>query len=446
MEKRLMEMVNQNKAYEIRKELLEMNVVDIAHILDQVDKHQLVRLFRILPKDMAAGVFSYISAETQLHIVEVITDNEIKTIIDELFIDDAVDFIEEMPANVVKKVLKNTDEHLRKQINQLLNYPEDSAGTIMTIEYVDLKKEMSVNEAIDHIKKTGVDKETINTCYVIDANRKLEGVISIRKLILSDGSSLIKDIFTKDAISVKTMDDQEIAAQLFKKYDLISMPVVDNENRLVGIITVDDIVDIIERENTEDIQKMAAMEPSDELYLKTGVFKLAKHRVVWLLVLMVSATLTGNIIKKYEDVLQTIVILASFIPMLMDTGGNAGSQSSSLIIRGLALGEIGIKDAFKVLWKEFRVSIVVGVTLAFVNFLRIFYLEKVDFAIAITVCVTTLLIVVLAKVVGGLLPIAAKMLKVDPAIMAGPLITTIVDTFALIIYFSIATLLLGLGA
>lgn len=446
MEKRLMEMVNQNKAYEIRKELLEMNVVDIAHILDQVDKHQLVRLFRILPKDMAAGVFSYFSAETQLHIVEVITDNEIKTIIDELFIDDAVDFIEEMPANVVKKVLKNTDEHLRKQINQLLNYPEDSAGTIMTIEYVDLKKEMSVNEAIDHIKKTGVDKETINTCYVIDANRKLEGVISIRKLILSDGSSLIKDIFTKDAISVKTMDDQEIAAQLFKKYDLISMPVVDNENRLVGIITVDDIVDIIERENTEDIQKMAAMEPSDELYLKTGVFKLAKHRVVWLLVLMISATLTGNIIKKYEDVLQTIVILASFIPMLMDTGGNAGSQSSSLIIRGLALGEIGIKDAFKVLWKEFRVSIVVGVTLAFVNFLRIFYLEKVDFAIAITVCVTTLLTVVLAKVVGGLLPIAAKMLKVDPAIMAGPLITTIVDTFALIIYFSIATLLLGLGA
>lgn len=446
MEKRLMEMVNQNKAYEIRKELLEMNVVDIAHILDQVDKHQLVRLFRILPKDMAAGVFSYFSAETQLHIVEVITDNEIKTIIDELFIDDAVDFIEEMPANVVKKVLKNTDEHLRKQINQLLNYPEDSAGTIMTIEYVDLKKEMSVNEAIDHIKKTGVDKETINTCYVINANRKLEGVISIRKLILSDGSSLIKDIFTKDAISVKTMDDQEIAAQLFKKYDLISMPVVDNENRLVGIITVDDIVDIIERENTEDIQKMAAMEPSDELYLKTGVFKLAKHRVVWLLVLMISATLTGNIIKKYEDVLQTIVILASFIPMLMDTGGNAGSQSSSLIIRGLALGEIGIKDAFKVLWKEFRVSIVVGLTLAFANFLRIFYLEKVDFAIAITVCVTTLLTVVLAKVVGGLLPIAAKMLRVDPAIMAGPLITTIVDTFALIIYFSIATLLLGLGA
>lgn len=446
MEKRLMELMNENKAYEIRSELLSMNIVDIAHILEEVDKHQLVRLFRILPKDMAAGVFSYFSPETQLHIVEAITDNEIKTIIDELFLDDAVDFIEEMPANLVKKVLKNTDENLRKQINQFLNYPEDSAGTIMTIEYVDLKKEMSVKEAIEHIKKTGVDKETINTCYVIDANRKLEGVISIRKLILSDESYLVEDVFTKDVISVKTMDDQEFAAQLFKKYDLMSMPVVDNENRLVGIITVDDIVDIIEQENTEDIQRMAAMEPSDEEYLKSGVFKLAKHRIVWLLVLMISATLTGNIIKKYDDVLQSIVILASFIPMLMDTGGNAGSQSSSLIIRGLALGEIRIKDALKVLWKEFRVSIVVGSALSFINFLRIYYLEKVDFTIAITVCITTLLTIVLAKVVGGLLPIGAKMLKLDPAIMASPLITTIVDTFALVIYFSIATLLLGLGA
>lgn len=446
MEKRLMELMNENKAYEIRSELLSMNIVDIAHVLEEVDKHQLVRLFRILPKDMAAGVFSYFSPETQLHIVEAITDNEIKTIIDELFLDDAVDFIEEMPANLVKKVLKNTDENLRKQINQFLNYPEDSAGTIMTIEYVDLKKEMSVKEAIEHIKKIGIDKETINTCYVIDANRKLEGVISIRKLILSDESYLVEDIFTKDVISVKTMDDQEFAAQLFKKYDLMSMPVVDNENRLVGIITVDDIVDIIEQENTEDIQRMAAMEPSDEEYLKSGVFKLAKHRIVWLLVLMISATLTGNIIKKYDDVLQSIVILASFIPMLMDTGGNAGSQSSSLIIRGLALGEIRIKDALRVLWKEFRVSIVVGSALSFVNFLRIYYLEKVDFTIALTVCITTLLTVVLAKVVGGLLPIGAKVLKMDPAIMASPLITTIVDTFALVIYFSIATLLLGLRA
>lgn len=441
-----MELMNENKAYEIRSELLSMNIVDIAHVLEEVDKHQLVRLFRILPKDMAAGVFSYFSPETQLHIVEAITDNEIKTIIDELFLDDAVDFIEEMPANLVKKVLKNTDENLRKQINQFLNYPEDSAGTIMTIEYVDLKKEMSVKEAIEHIKKIGIDKETINTCYVIDANRKLEGVISIRKLILSDESYLVEDVFTKDVISVKTMDDQEFAAQLFKKYDLMSMPVVDNENRLVGIITVDDIVDIIEQENTEDIQRMAAMEPSDEEYLKSGVFKLAKHRIVWLLVLMISATLTGNIIKKYDEVLQSIVILASFIPMLMDTGGNAGSQSSSLIIRGLALGEIRIKDALKVLWKEFRVSIVVGSALSFINFLRIYYLEKVDFTIAITVCITTLLTVVLAKVVGGLLPIGAKVLKMDPAIMASPLITTIVDTFALVIYFSIATLLLGLRA
>lgn len=444
MEKRIMEMINENKAYEIRKELMEMNIVDIAQVLEEVDKHQLVRLFRILPKDIAAGVFSYFSTEAQQHIIEAITDDEIKEIVDELFLDDAVDFIEEMPANIVKKVLKNTDEHLRKKINQFLNYPEYSAGTIMTIEYVDLKKEMTVKEAIEHIKKTGIDKETINTCYVIDKNRKLEGVISIRKLILSDETNLVKDIFNDDVIFCKTLDDQEYAAQLFKKYDLTTLPVVDNESRLVGIITIDDIVDIIEQENTEDIQKMAAIVPSDELYLKTGIFKLAKHRILWLLILMISATFTGNIIKKFEDVLQTVVILASFIPMLMDTGGNAGSQSSSLIIRGLALGEITIKDALKVLWKELRVSLVVGSTLAIVNFFRIYYLERVDLKVTITVCITTFMTVILAKVVGGLLPILAKSVKIDPAIMASPMLTTIVDALALTIYFSMATVLLGL--
>lgn len=444
MEKRIMEMINENKAYEIRKELMEMNIVDIAQVLEEVDKHQLVRIFRILPKDIAAGVFSYFSTEAQQHIIEAITDNEIKDIVDELFLDDAVDFIEEMPANIVKKVLKNTDEHLRKQINQFLNYPDYSAGTIMTIEYVDLKKEMTVRDAIEHIKKTGVDKETINNCYVIDKNRKLEGVISIRKLILSDQKSIIKDIFNDDVIFCKTLDDQEYAAQLFKKYDLTTLPVVDNENRLVGIITVDDIVDIIEQENTEDIQKMAATLPSDEPYLKTGVFDLAKHRIVWLLVLMISATLTQNIIGKFDDIIQSVVILASFIPMLMDTGGNAGSQSSSLIIRGLALGEITIKDSLSVLWKEFRVSVVVGFLLALINFLRIFYLVKVEFAIALTVSLTLFFTVIIAKVVGGVLPIGAKLLKLDPAIMASPLITTVVDTFALIIYFSMATLFMGL--
>lgn len=444
MKKNILEMLKNNNVHELRNELLEMNIVDIAQVFEDMDQHHLVRLFRILPKDIAAGVFSYVSAELQQLIVESINDREIKGIIDELFLDDAVDFIEEMPASIVKKVLKNTDEDLRKTINQFLNYPEDSAGSIMTIEYVDLKKEMTVKEALEHIKRTGVDKETINTCYVIDNNRHLEGVVSIRRLILSDETDVIKDILNDDVISIKTLDDQENIALIFKKYDLTAMPVVDNENRLVGIITVDDIVDIIDWENTEDIQKMAAIQPMDEEYLKTGVFSLAKHRIVWLLVLMLSATFTGNIIKRFEDVLQTVVILAAFIPMLMDTGGNAGSQSSSLIIRGLALGNINIKDAFKVFWKELRVSIVVGLTLASVNFLRIYLFDKVDIYIALTVCITTFFTVVLAKVVGGLLPLAAKKVKLDPAIMASPLITTIVDAFALIIYFTMASWFLGL--
>lgn len=444
MEKRIMELINENKIVEIRNELLEMNIVDIAQTLEGIHKHQLVKLFRILPKDIAAGVFSYISIELQQHIIESITDNETRIIIDELFFDDAVDFIEEMPANIVKKVLKNTNENMRKLINQFLNYPEDSAGSIMTIEYVDLKKEMTVKQAIEHIKLTGIDKETINTCYIIDANRKLEGVISIRNLILSNETDLLADILNDDVIYIKTADDQESIAMLFKKYDLLAMPVVDNEHRLVGIITVDDIVDIIDQENTEDLQKMAAMQPSEEEYLKTGVFVLAKNRIMWLLILMLSATFTGNIIKRFEDVLQSVMILAAFIPMLMDTGGNAGSQSSTLIIRGLALGDICLKDAFKVLWKELRVSLVVGAALAGLNFLRLFYLERVSLLISITVTITLFCTVVLAKVVGGLLPIAAKSIKLDPAIMASPLITTIVDSFALFIYFTMASWLLGI--
>lgn len=443
MERRIIELINDNKIQDVRKELLDMNIVDIANILEEVDRHQLVMIFRILPKDIAAGVFAYIPAELQQHLVESITDKEIRSIIDELFLDDAVDFIEEMPANIVKRVLKNTDESLRAQINQLLNYPEDSAGSIMTVEYVNLKKEMTVKEAIQYIKKSGVDKETIYTSYVIDNNRRLEGVVSIRKLILSDENTTIKDILHDDVISVKTTDDQENIAYLFKKYDLSTMPVVDNENRLVGIITVDDIVDIIDQENTEDIQKMAAMAPSDEEYLKTGVFELAKHRIMWLLILMISATFTGNIIKRFEDVLQSVVVLTAFIPMLMDTGGNSGSQSSTLVIRGMALGEISLQDVFKVLWKEFRVSIIVGAILSFVNFLRIFYLEKVGFQVSLTVCFTLFLTVIIAKVIGGLLPIVAKSLKLDPAIMASPLITTIVDAISLIIYFEMARVFLG---
>lgn len=443
MEKRITELLNENKIHDIRNELLEMNIVDIASILEEVDETHLVVLFRILPKDVAAGVFSYMPAELQQHLVESITDKEIKNIVDELFLDDAVDFIEEMPASIVKRVLKNTNENLRAQINQLLNYPEYSAGSIMTVEYVNLKKEMTVKEAIQYIKTAGVDKETIYTCYVLGKNRYLEGVVSIRKLILSEDSAIIADIMHDDIISVKTTDDQELTAQLFKKYDLSTMPVVDNENRLVGIITVDDIVDIIEQENTEDIQKMAAMQPSDEEYLKTSVLTLAKNRIMWLLILMLSATFTGIIIKRFEDVLQSVVVLTAFIPMLMNTGGNAGSQSSTLIIRGISLGEIGMKDILKVLWKEIRVSIIAGLILAIVNFFRILYFEGVGVYVSLTVCATLFFVVIIAKMVGGLLPILAKSIKLDPAIMASPLISTIVDAISLLIYFGMAKVFLG---
>ncbi len=443
MEK-VLDLIRENKLMQARNELKDMNVVDIAQLLDETSQEKMLIIFRILPKDISADVFSYLSSEQQRYIIESITDKETKTIIDELFLDDTIDFLEELPANVVKKVLKNTDANTRALINQFLKYPENSAGSIMTIEYVDLKKEMTVKEALQHIKRTATDKETINTCYVMDKNRRLEGVISIRQLILNDDDTIIKDIMDENVIFVHTLEDQEYIADTFKKYDFTSMPVVDNENRLVGIITIDDIVDIIEQENTEDFQKMAAMAPSEEEYLKTGVFSLAKHRVMWLLVLMISATFTGNIIKKFEDVLQSVVVLAAFIPMLMDTGGNAGSQSSTLIIRGLALGEIESKDILKVIWKELRVSVIVGIILATVNFVRIYFFEKTNLYVSIAICISLFFTVVIAKVVGGVLPIAAKKFKMDPAIMASPLITTIVDALALIIYFTAATTLLGI--
>lgn len=444
MEK-ILELINGKKYSEAREELLKLNSVDIATLLEEVDnKKNMLVLFRLLPKDIEIDVFSYMPNDMQQYIIQSITHEEMTTIIDQLYFDDVIDLLEEMPANIVKKILLNTDEKKRKLINQFLKYEEDSAGSIMTIEFVDLKKEMTVEQAIERIRKTGVDKQTINTCYVIDKNRKLEGITSIRRLILSNKDVLIKDIMKENYVFINTFDDQEYVASQFKKYDLVSMPVVDKEHRLVGIITIDDIVDIIDQENTEDFHKMAAMEPSEEEYLKTGVFELAKHRIIWLLVLMISATFTGNIIRKSEDVLQSVVILASFIPMLMDTGGNSGSQSSTLVIRGLALGEIKLKDIFKVMWKEFRVSVVVGIALAIVNFLRVYFIEKVSFMVSITVCISLFFTVVLAKVVGGILPIVAKKLKLDPAIMASPLITTIVDAVALLIYFGIAKMLLGI--
>lgn len=437
-------LINNRKFLEAKKSLEKKNVVDIATLLQEVDQESVVKIFRVLPKDVAADVFAYLDSDQRLYIVNSITDKEIASIIDELFMDDTVDILEELPSSVVKKVLRNTDESTRKIINQFLNYPESSAGSIMTIEYADLKKHMTVAEAIQHIKKTGIDKETINTCYVLGDNRELLGIVSLRKLILSDPDIVIGDFMKTDFISVNTLDDQEYVANLFKKYDLITVPVTDNEKRLVGIITIDDIVDIIDQENTEDIQKMAAMEPNEEPYLKTSVWALAKHRIIWLLVLMISATFTGNIIKSYEDALSSVVILASFIPMLMDTGGNAGSQSSTLIIRGLALGEIKLSDWFKVIFKELRVSIIAGGTLAVVNFLRIYFIEKTSFMISLTVCISLFFIVIVAKVIGGLLPIIAKKLKLDPAIMASPLITTIVDAVALTLFFSLSVQLLNI--
>lgn len=440
----ILQLIEENRLTEARHELDDMNIVDIAQLFEEIDKRQMVKFFRILPKDIAADVFSYMPTEHQAYIIESITDFEIRHIVDDLFFDDTVDLIEEMPAVVVKKVLKNTDEHMRKLINQFLNYPEESAGSIMTIEFVDLKKEMTVKQAVDHIKKTGIDKETIDTCYVIDSNRKLEGIVSIRRLILSDDNQLVEDIMDTDIIYIHTYDDQEKIAMLFKKYDLTTMPVVDNEIRLVGIITVDDVVDIIEQENTEDIHKMAAMAPSEEEYLKTSVFTLAKNRVVWLLILMVSATISGSILTKFQDVMESVVILVTYMPMLMNTGGNAGSQSSTMAIRSLALGEITPGDFVKVVWKEFRVSILVGIVLATVNFARVLLFDGVSVTLGLIVCVSLFFTVIMAKIVGGLLPLAAKKLKLDPAIMASPLITTIVDAVSLTIYFTMATWLLGI--
>lgn len=422
----------------LHKLLLDSNPVDVAELMNELTDQDLLVAFRILPKDLAADVFSRVDSDTQQKIVESVSEAEVARIVNELFVDDAVDFIEEMPAVVVKKILKNTSPEMRKEINLLLSYPEDSAGTIMTTEFVDLRAGLTVKDAIARIRKIGIDSETINVLYVIDDNRRLLGLLEIRKIILSTPDALIGDIMDTNVVKVNTLSDQEEVAALFKKYDLLAMPVVDTEDRLVGIVTVDDILDVIEEENEEDFAIMNALEPSDEPYLETNIFTLAKRRIVWLLVLMISATFTGLIIRRYEAVLSSVVILTSFIPMLMDTGGNAGSQSSTLIIRGLALGELKLGDFFKILYKEFLISIIVGTILGVINFARLYFIERVSLTIALTVTLSMLVVVMIAKVCGGLLPVLAKRLKMDPAIMAGPFITTIVDALALIVYFQFA--------
>ena len=438
----IVELLEQNKLAELKEILINENPIDIADVFEDFPKEKYLIIFKLLPKDFSSEVFSYLSPEKQQEVIENITDDEIKFIVEDMYLDDTVDFIEEMPANIVDKILKNTSSDKRKLINQILKYPENSAGSVMTVEYISFKDNYTVKQAIDYYRKVAIDKEETDICFVTDTKKKLVGIISLKTLILSKDDSYIQDEMDTNFVSVLTLDDQEEIAALFRKYDLTTMPVVDHEDRLVGVITVDDIVDVIDQENTEDIQKMAAMNPSDEEYLKESVLSLAKHRILWLLVLMISATFTGLVIKKYEDILQSAVYLATFIPMLMDTGGNAGSQSATLVIRGIALEEIEFSDIFKVIWKELRVSILVGFILSAVNFIRIYYFTRSGLETSLVVAISMFLTVIMAKVVGGVLPLVAKSLKIDPAIMASPLITTIVDTAALIIFFKLSVIFL----
>ena len=441
----LLAFMEAGKHQEFKEKARECLPVDIAEGLEEVeDSSKVIKLFRMLPKDIASDVFAYMTSDQQQLIAESATNAEIKALVDDMFMDDAVDFLEEMPANVVKKVLQNADETTRATINQLLNYPENSAGSLMTIEYVDLHDYFTVRKAMDYIRRTGIDKETVYTCFVIDDQRHLVGQVSLRKLIIAPESTIIRDIMDTNIVSAMTTDDQEAVADDFRRYDLTSIAVTDKENRLVGIITIDDIVDVIQDENTEDIKKMAAIIPSDEAYLKTSVWNLVTHRLPWLLLLMISATFTSTIITHFETLLSGAVVLTAFIPMLMDSAGNSGSQTSVTVIRNMALGEVELHDWLAVLWKEVRVAAVAGATLAAVNFLRMILFTKVGVMISLTVSVTLFATVIIAMIVGCLLPMGAKRLGFDPAVMASPMITTIVDACSLLIYFMIATALLGL--
>ena len=441
----LMALMEAGKHQEFKDKARECLPVDIAEGLEEVeDSSKVIKLFRMLPKDIASDVFSYMTSEQQQLIAESATNAEIKALVDDMFMDDAVDFLEEMPANVVKKVLQNADETTRTTINQLLNYPENSAGSLMTIEYVDLHDYFTVRKAMDYIRRTGIDKETVYTCFVIDDQRHLVGQVSLRKLIIAPESTIIRDIMDTNIVSAMTTDDQEAVADDFRRYDLTSIAVCDKEERLVGIITIDDIVDVIQDENTEDIKKMAAIIPSDEAYLKTSVWNLVTHRLPWLLLLMISATFTSTIITHFETLLSGAVVLTAFIPMLMDSAGNSGSQTSVTVIRNMALGEVELCDWLRVLFKELRVAVLSGLALAAVNFLRMMIFTSAGMMVSLTVSVTLLCTVVIAMAVGCLLPMGAKRLGLDPAVMASPMITTIVDACSLVIYFMIATAVLGL--
>jgi len=424
--------------------LSDVNTVDIAEIFKELDKEQIIRMFRILPKAIASDVFSYADSDHQQIIVEALSDSEISEVVNKLFIDDAVDFIEEMPADVVKRILQNVPSDKRKIINQILQYPEDSAGSMMTTEYIELSEDIIVREAFDIIRSIGLNKETIYNCYVIRKDRFLVGHVSAKTLMLSLPQDNIADIMDTNVSFAYTTDDRETTAEQFQRYNLLTMPVVDREQRLVGIITVDDIVDVIVEESTEDIHMMAALMPSDDPYMKTSVFKHAGNRFLWMLILMLSATITGSIISSFEKGLMALPILMAFIPMLMNTGGIAGSQSSTLIVRGIAVGEIDLKDIFIILWKEVRVGILCGLGLGLINFIRVYITNSKDWKLCLTITLSLFCTILMAKTVGSVLPILAKRLRIDPAIMSAPLLTTIVDAVSLIIYFSFAKVILGL--
>ena len=440
----VLELLATKQYTKLRQSLAELNEADVAALLEELNEEQLLRVFRILPKDLAADVFSYMEPENQQTVIKALSDRETANIINNLMADDATDLLEEMPANMVKKILANANAETRRDINHLLRYPEDSAGSIMTVEYVDLKENLTVEGAIARIREVGLDSETINVCYVLDAQRRLLGTVALRYLLLSDPQEKIGNIMHENVIALGTLMDQEAVADQFKKYDFTTMPVVDNENRLVGIITVDDIMDIMVEETTEDMEKMAAIVPSDKPYMRTGIFETFKKRIPWLLLLMVSATFTGAILTRFEDALSACAVLIAFIPMLMDTGGNAGGQASVTVIRGLSLGEIEYRDVPKVIFKEVRVAVLCGVCLAAANFVKLLLFDKVGIMVAFVVCITLVAAVLMAMLVGCLLPIGAKRIGFDPAVMASPFITTIVDALSLLIYCSVAKMLLGL--
>lgn len=438
------ELISNGEISALRELLTELNVVDTAQLIEELEPKDRLLVFRVLPKDISAEVFAYLEPETQAELVRTINDAELERLLDEMFLDDTVDFLEEVPANVVTRVLAHSDPETRKLINRFLKYPDDCAGSLMTIEMVQLHTSFTAAQAIDQIRKTGVDKETVYTCYCTDRERHLLGSIPLLSLLLCDKDTLVGDIMEDDAqlISVNTLDDREYVADIVKKYDLLSVPVVDNENRLVGIITVDDIVDVIEEETTEDFEKMALLAPSDNEYLKTGVFKLAKNRILWLLILMISGTFTGKIIEGYETLLAGFVALTASMPMLMGTGGNAGSQVSTLIIRGLAVGEIEIKDYFKIVFKELRVAAICGFVLGVVNIGRMYLFCEGTIDVFLVVSLAMFFAIIVAKLIGCSLPIFAKIVKLDPALMAGPMIATLVDIVTLVIYFGLAKLFL----